>query len=38
LAIERFVRPVCLQDFPQDLLPEPVADANAWNLPRKIWE
>lgn len=38
LAIERFQRPVCLQDFPEDLLPEAVADANEWNVPRKIWE
>ena len=38
LAIERFLRPVCLQDFPEDLLPTALADANAWNLPRKVWE
>lgn len=37
LAIERFQRPVCLQDFPEDLLPEAVADANVWNLQRTIW-
>ncbi len=32
-AIERFVRPVCYQDFPQAALPEELADAN----PRGIW-
>lgn len=37
LAIERFLRPVCLQDFPENLLPEALADANVWNLPRTIW-
>lgn len=37
LAIERFQRPVCLQDFPEDLLPAALAEANPWNLPRKIW-
>jgi NADP-dependent aldehyde dehydrogenase len=36
-AIERFLRPVCLQDFPEDLLPGAVADANPWNLPRRVW-
>ena len=38
LAIERFLRPVCLQDFPEDLLPVAVQDANQWELPRRIWE
>ncbi|MEO8360337.1 MAG: aldehyde dehydrogenase (NADP(+)), partial [Vicinamibacteria bacterium] len=32
-AIERFVRPVCFQDFPQTALPEELQDAN----PRGIW-
>ncbi|HWU03778.1 MAG TPA: aldehyde dehydrogenase family protein, partial [Novosphingobium sp.] len=36
-AIERFLRPVCLQDFPQDLLPPAVQDANPWGLPRRLW-
>lgn len=38
LAIERFHRPVCLQDFPEDLLPTALAEANEWNLPRTVWE
>jgi len=37
LAIERFLRPVCLQDIPEDLLPQAVSDANPWNLPRRVW-
>ncbi|HMT43607.1 MAG TPA: aldehyde dehydrogenase (NADP(+)) [Chakrabartia sp.] len=37
LAIDRFLRPVCLQDFPEDLRPEAVQDANPWALPRRIW-
>ncbi len=32
-AIERFVRPVCFQDFPQSALPEELQDQN----PRSIW-
>ena len=32
-ALERFVRPVCYQDFPQSALPEELRDDN----PRKIW-
>jgi 2,5-dioxopentanoate dehydrogenase len=32
-AIERFLRPVCYQDFPADLLPEALADAN----PLELW-
>jgi NADP-dependent aldehyde dehydrogenase len=32
-AIERFVRPVCYQDFPQSALPPELRDGN----PRKIW-
>jgi alpha-ketoglutaric semialdehyde dehydrogenase len=32
-AIERFVRPVCFQDFPQSSLPEELQDKN----PRGIW-
>lgn len=37
LAIERFLRPVCLQDFPEALLPPALRDTNPWNLPRKKW-
>ena len=32
-AVERFVRPVCYQDFPQAALPPELRDEN----PRKIW-
>ena len=32
-AIERFVRPICFQGFPQDALPPELQDPN----PRKIW-
>ena len=32
-ALERFVRPVCYQDFPQPALPPELRDGN----PRKIW-
>jgi NADP-dependent aldehyde dehydrogenase len=32
-AVERFVRPICYQDFPQDALPAELRDGN----PRKIW-
>lgn len=36
LAIERFQRPVCYQDVPAGLLPEPVRDDNPWGLRRRI--
>lgn len=32
-ALQRFVRPVCYQNFPPDLLPEELRDEN----PRRIW-
>jgi alpha-ketoglutaric semialdehyde dehydrogenase len=32
-ALERFVRPICYQDFPQSALPPELRDGN----PRKIW-
>ena len=32
-AVHRFLRPVAYQDFPQELLPEPLRDLNR----RKIW-
>jgi alpha-ketoglutaric semialdehyde dehydrogenase len=35
-AIERFQRPVCYQDVPADLLPEPVRDDNPWRLARRV--
>lgn len=34
LAIERFLRPVCYQAFPEGLLPKPVADGNPYGAPR----
>ncbi|MBN3816662.1 aldehyde dehydrogenase (NADP(+)), partial [Paraburkholderia sp. Se-20369] len=33
-AIERFLRPVCYQDFPDDLLPQGLQDANPLGVPR----
>ena len=36
LAIRRFLRPVCYQDLPQDLLPEALRDDNALELPRLL--
>jgi NADP-dependent aldehyde dehydrogenase len=34
-AIERFLRPVAWQGFPDALLPEPLQEANPWRLPRR---
>ncbi|UYM03411.1 aldehyde dehydrogenase (NADP(+)) [Solicola gregarius] len=36
LAIERFQRPVCYQDVPDELLPQAVRDDNPWALSRRI--
>jgi len=36
LAIERFQRPVCYQDVPDELLPHAVRDANPWGLTRRV--
>ncbi|MFE2869012.1 aldehyde dehydrogenase (NADP(+)) [Embleya sp. NPDC059259] len=36
LAIERFQRPVCYQDVPDALLPQPTRRANPWSLPRCV--
>jgi NADP-dependent aldehyde dehydrogenase len=36
LAIRRFLRPVCYQDFPQSLLPDAVRDGNPQQVPRLI--
>ncbi|OJA37849.1 2,5-dioxovalerate dehydrogenase [Burkholderia ubonensis] len=33
-AIDRFLRPVCYQDFPDDLLPEALQEANPLGIPR----
>jgi NADP-dependent aldehyde dehydrogenase len=35
LAIQRFLRPVCYQDFPPDLLPEALRDGNPLGLWRR---
>ncbi|MFZ6814767.1 aldehyde dehydrogenase (NADP(+)) [Undibacterium sp. Rencai35W] len=35
-AIDRFLRPVCYQNFPADLLPEALSDANPLQLARLI--
>lgn len=35
-AIKRFVRPVCLQDYPQSLLPEELKDNNPLNIWRLV--
>jgi alpha-ketoglutaric semialdehyde dehydrogenase len=34
-SIERFLRPVCYQDFPAELLPDALADGNPLNLWRR---
>lgn len=36
LAIERFQRPVCYQDVPAELLPEPLRDDNPWSVSRQL--
>ena len=36
LAIERFLRPICYQDMPNDLLPTVLQDSNPFNVPRRI--
>ena len=36
MAIERFLRPVCYQDFPAALLPEPLQDGNPLHLWRLV--
>ena len=36
LAIHRFLRPVCYQDFPAALLPRALADKNIDRIPRRI--
>ena len=35
-AIERFLRPVCYQGYPDALLPPALRDRNPWNLPRLV--
>ncbi len=38
LAIDRFLRPVCYQSFPDALLPEALKEANPWGLPRRRFD
>jgi NADP-dependent aldehyde dehydrogenase len=35
-AIRRWLRPVCYQDLPPELLPEALTDENPWGLPRRV--
>ena len=35
-AIERYLRPVCYQDLPQELLPQAIRDGNPQGLPRLV--
>jgi acyl-CoA reductase-like NAD-dependent aldehyde dehydrogenase len=35
-AIRRWLRPVCYQSLPDDLLPEGLRAANPWRLPRRV--
>ena len=35
-AIRRFLRPVAYQSFPEGRLPEPLQDANPWNVRQRI--
>jgi NADP-dependent aldehyde dehydrogenase len=35
-AIRRWLRPVCYQDLPDELVPEGLRDANPWQLPRRV--
>jgi NADP-dependent aldehyde dehydrogenase len=36
LAMQRFLRPVCFQSIPPDLLPPALRDDNPWNVPRTL--
>lgn len=35
-AMARFLRPVCYQNFPADLLPPSVAEHNPWTIPQRV--
>lgn len=35
-AIDRFLRPVCYQGYPDEALPAPLKDANPWGLCRRV--
>jgi 2,5-dioxopentanoate dehydrogenase len=36
LAMMRFMRPVCYQDIPDNLLPPPLRASNPWSVPRRV--
>ncbi|NEA24305.1 aldehyde dehydrogenase (NADP(+)) [Actinomadura bangladeshensis] len=36
-AIDRFLRPVAFQGWPQELLPPPLRDDNPWKIPQTTW-
>ena len=36
LAIDRFLRPVCYQDFPENLRPEPLRDVALGGMPHRF--
>jgi 2,5-dioxopentanoate dehydrogenase len=36
LAIDRFLRPFCFQDMPDDLLPPALRDSNPWKISRRV--
>lgn len=36
LAIARFLRPVCFQNLPEEMLPPALQDANPWQLSRRV--
>ena len=36
LAIARFLRPMCFQNLPEDMLPPALQDSNPWHLSRRI--
>lgn len=35
-AVDRFLRPVCYQDFPSSLIPEAIQDKNPLNIPQLV--
>jgi len=35
-GLRRFVRPVCLQDAPEEVLPPAVRDDNPWRVPQRV--
>jgi NADP-dependent aldehyde dehydrogenase len=37
-AVDRFLRPVAYQNFPESWLPAPLQDANPWHVPQLIGE